>query len=430
MSIRRISVVVTRFPNSSLESATLAALLAEGKDIPTALGFAQRVKFEYRSTARLKIALPQPTPEEFYRIRDEQRAEGRILFNVSDEFGTGHFDHHGDQANASLTSIDRLWVGNELIEQSYAYLVDPLLAISQNDAYGNALPGGSENLRKLMNLVVALRPNDWEFQQQWLTLAIRGVFANHHQTGIIGSAFTIDGIIDGVSMFAPEKVDEMTTMLNEGDTALAKDRQIAKDDVRQALDKNQLIRLTHPTLSPRLVYRGKDPQWHYGRNLRVIWVRSDSTNAAYACRDPRTANADIAVVFRSNGHVQVFQSYIVEHQLPPVGAKQPGQTVGKHRLKLGPVAKALRLAEANLTDPQRILLDSQDWQNDEAVYDTNGDIVQWYQLANQAMVMNGTLSSPDMPPTRIRHDKVVDVICSNLAKCEVSTQDPETDDWS
>ncbi|MDD2807232.1 MAG: hypothetical protein PHW95_01775 [Patescibacteria group bacterium] len=430
MSAKKIHTVVTRYANSSLEGPALAALLAQGRNIPNALGFSKSVEFQFKSTARLRIAWPPPTAAEFKRIRDRQRASGTILFNVGDEYGCGHYDHHGDPTTASLTSLDRLWVNNGVVEEGYSHLVDPLLAISGNDAFANALSPDKDNLRRLMQAMAVSHPQDWNFQHGWLDMAIRGVFAQHKATGELNNAFSMAGILQGLAVDHPTVVNDLESIWQTGVEALLKDRKTAREDVKQAMKRGQFAWISHPALSPKLICRNGQT-WSYGGKLKVVWVRSDAVNAAKVCRDKwNGGDADIAIILRSTGHYQVFQRITLEHALPEIGAKEPGKILAKYKLTLGPLARALRLAEANLVTPRRILIQDMDWTNDAAVYDTDGNIVPWYLGCNQTLLVGNTLSSPDMPPSVIRHDKVVDLICDNLPNCGVITQDNETDDWS
>ncbi len=123
-----------------------------------------------------------------------------------------------------------------------------------------------------------------------------------------------------------------------------------------------------------------------GSTLTLVVAESDNTNLQQFARSNHGVNADIVIQKNSSGNVQIFSNQ-------------------RSRLDLCEVVKMLRLEEQKAKG--KVLVT--DW----TILETAGklpEIQEWYYHEPAQMVLNGSLSLPDVEPTKLSLDKITDIV--------------------
>jgi len=438
-----IRVIYTRNPLSSLEGSFFWALLLYGGEMLfKALGIALDVEFRFKSTFQRRKPIP---PSKAFREahpelnkkelaeawleehHNELQRKGIVYFNVGDNYGHGFWDHHGMEGTYSAIDILR-WGENDFLNL-HPELLHVYLAISANDSTGKRLRRKSRgpDLRKLMQGMSAAYPDQDQFQVVFntMTLALLGVF---QRCGVVPDedfdhVFQLDQIQSGVVERAPDQSDWFNRRASEAMKAVDAHWRLSQIAVTVAEVSGRTGDIFHPVLSPAI-----------GRSLRVIEIRSNTVNAAQAARFARACEGnlayDLVIVRRIRridgknrlGQCQVFSSIMNQED-------DRGRVIAKWRLDLSPIAKELRLFEANIARPRRQLEAGLDWAGPGTIFDVHGKAIPWHLTEFLSAILNGSLSAWDMPVTAINHKKLVAVICETLPKCRLLKENEEAGTW-
>lgn len=402
------SKIVTRYGNSSLEVPFLRALIETG-NIGENLGFASKVAWEFRSTAQLR----KPTVADRAELQ-RKFEDGIVHFNV----GGGAFDQHGRTEPAGLCetcSLDLLRGEYDFLKRR-PWLRDIYRAVRENDLHGTAVSSEPQTIRHLMAGLDLLMPGEHEWQLAKMSLAFRAAFARCKADVPVDKALGLKEIGQGVAAVEPDKSTNFSALFKKSEKLLDNDWRQARQDLTNAVKAGKVTTVWHPQLSPIIG----------GYKLRVIELRSDAVQATKATRwagfDKQLGQQmwpyEVCVVLRSagvDGHVQIQFNDKKEFTKDSKTGKP--QVVARWRLDLAPVAKALRLAESNLTG--RRLEHGVDWSSRGFIYDVNGDAIPWFAAEFATAIFNGTSSSPDVPVTKIRHDKIMASVTEALPLCRL-----------
>jgi len=392
-----IQTIMTTHGLSSLEAVFLWALFTIRR-VREHLNVAPNLSWKFVSTAILQ----KPKQIDAELAQQILRQQGIVCFNVGSAKGVGAWDQHDLEENQGLCTMCSL----DVMRGEYDFLHHrPWLraifqAIRRNDVDGTRLSENQDNLRRLMEGLGILYPDNSMFILETLGLAMLGVFERAKAGCDIARVFDLDEIKTGVAAHDPEQADEFNNLVDQALEAVQQDWEQGVADVKAARD---IRAISHPVLSPIL-----------GRKIRILLVHSDSRKVAAAARWKRF---DVVITVRSNGHVQVFSSNMW---------KGRGDEL-KFRFDFRELAKALRILEANFAQPRQ-RLERGDWTKSGYVYYLNGTACPWYLAEFLAGLFNGSLSSPDVPPTRIHPFRILRVVVETLDKCHLLCQRGD-DEW-
>ena len=388
----KIQRIWTRFPN--LECGLFAALL-EIERVRQHLGIKLgELKWKFMSTAQLDD--PEASANQEENWEETARRKGIIYFNVGGG-GKNGWDQHGRPENRSLCEICSL----DLVRGAYDFLDhrpwlrDIFLRVRQNDIDGTSITSAANNLRQLMSGLTITRLDEPEAVLEFLKLGFLGVF-NRCKAGVDAeTAFGLEAMLIGVAEDCPGQWEWFKTLAEEAIAANEKD----ETDAREAVAKAERMKKTATVR-------------HLGlfRPLRVIELRTDSTRADKVAR---WKCYDIIIVWRSNGHCQIFTSTPFQY-----GGDGKASVVAKWRVDLGEAAKQLRILEANFANPRQRLAKA-DWTASGYCYYESGGACPWYLAEFLVFLANGTQSSRNVPPTQIRHDKLFSEVVAILPACRL-----------
>ncbi len=398
----KIRKITTRFPN--LECGFFAALLTIRR-VREHLNMASPTSLEWRfkSTAVLRQESIPTDPAELDKIF---RQKGWVFFNVAG----GDWDQHGKKGNSSLCQICSL----DLVREDYDFTVHrPWLKkifnlVRANDLDGTRISPHRYNLRELMTALTVMHPDEPELVLEFIKLGFCGAFERCQAEVTLDYIFDPEEMKIGVEDCAQSQSKWFNNLVDEAINFIDEDWEAAKQDVMDAEKKRKVYTLIHPDLPETI------------RRLRVIEVRSDSTKAAQAAR---RCGYQVAIVWRPDGHCQIFTGNIFEYGEDGGGnGKKP--IIAQWRIDLGAVAGRLRMLEANFATPrQRLRGNYSQWTGSGFVYYTNNKACPWYLPEFLSGLFNGTLSSPDVPPTKVRHDKVFTETINLLPSCRLLRQE-------
>ncbi|MFA6322913.1 MAG: hypothetical protein WCX71_05625, partial [Candidatus Buchananbacteria bacterium] len=248
-----------------------------------------------------------------------------------------------------------------------------------------------------------------------------GVFKRAQANVALDRVFSLEEIKLGVAEFAPERAPWFNDEARKAILALVWDWKQALDDVKGAEEAKKTFFWKSNEGLPGLL----------GRTVRVLELRSDAFSAAKASR---YRHYDLVVVHRSNGHCQVFCGTMF--QLKSATDKT---VIGKWRVDLDQVARRLRLLESRFTVPRKFLeCEGNDvsWTQSGFCYYQNLEKASampacpWYLPEFRTAVFNGSLSSPNVPPTKIRHDKIMVELLAGLPECSLLRQNDDDGKWA
>lgn len=393
----KISKITTRYANSSLEVAFFMALLTIDR-IRKHLGITVgEIVVEFMSTAFLL----KPDLKELAKRRGRERAKGTVTFNV----GAGTWDQHGRPENASLCSLCSL----DLVRGEYDFLSHrPWLrqiynTIRRNDIDGQRVSKNPQNIRELMVGLSAAYPNDHHKVLDVLTLAFVGVFARAKAGISEKRVFDIKEILIGVAEAEPARLAEFNKQVQVAQLCSRRAWNEAKQAVTKAKRRGKTWEVDHPHLTKLL-----------GRKIQVIEIHTNSPKAGQAAR---RAGYDLVVVYRPNRHCQIFSSTM-----------ECKEVVGKYKFDLGVVARHLRILEAKMSGKNLPSKKGQDWESSGFVYYQDGTACPLYLAEFRSSLFFGSLSSPDVPASKIRHDKLTGSVVHHLRKCVLLHQ--VNGDWT
>lgn len=394
-TVPKIRRIWTRYPN--LECGLFAALL-EIDRVRVRLGITSgEINWRFISTAQLDDP-EREVPDENWEKTLERK--GIVYFNAGRNPKRG-WDQHGRPENRSLCEICSL----DLVRGTYDFLAQrPWLReiysrVRQNDIDATAVSTAPNNLRQLMSPLTGRYLQKPELMLEFLKIGFLAIF-NRCQAGVSANdAFGLEEMLKGVAETAPDKLEWFQNLASEAIQANAED----EAEARTAVDKAERLKKTASVRHEQLP-----------RPLRVIELRTDSSRADKVARRKRY---DVIIVWRSDGHVQIFTGTPYEYGEEKDENGKP-KVIAEYRVDLGEVAKRLRIMEANFADPHQRLAKA-DWTGSGFVYYENGTGCPWYLAEFRTLLANGTQSSRDVPVTRIRHDKLFDELVATLPDCRL-----------
>lgn len=389
----KIQRIWTRFPN--LECGLFAALL-EIDRVRQRLGISLgELSWRFQSTAQMEDPEVQP-PEDEAVWQETIRRKGIVYFNV----GQRQWDQHGRPENRSLCAICSL----DLVQGAYDFLDhrpwlrDIFSRVRKNDIDGTIISSAANNLRQLMSGLTITRLDEPQVVLDFLKVGFLGVF-NCCQAGVdADTAFGLESMLTGVAEECPGHLEWFKTLAKEAVAANEKDEAEAREAVVMAekMRKTATVRIEG-----------------LPRPLRLIELRTDSTRADKVAR---WRHYDIIIVWRNNGHCQIFTSTPFEYG--EKGEDGKAKVIARWGVNLGEVARRLRILEANFANPRQRLAKA-DWTGSGFCYYEDGQGCPWYLAEFRTLLANGTQSSPNVPPTRIRHDKLFDEVAKALPSCQL-----------
>lgn len=400
-----VNTIVTTYGFSSLEGPFFHQLLTL-EVVRKHLNIARTVDWKFVSSAILEKPR-KVDPEVVWQLLREQ---GVVYFNVGHAKGVGCWDQHGSDQNWSLCELCSL----DLVRGEYDFLIRrPWLRpiyekVRRNDVDATNLSENPNNLRMLMSGLGLLFPADPQRLLKTLSLAFAGILQRAKDDIDLGKVFDLDEIKTGVASCADATMlADFNQLVNKAVEAIDKDWQQSLADVTEATkDRHNTAWVKHPLLAEVI-----------GRDCRVLLVRSDCVKVAAAARRQRF---DLVVAVRSKGHYQVFSSNMWQ-----------GKGEVKYKFDLGAVAHQLRILEANFAEPRQ-RLEKGDWTGPGYVYYENGQpenigapACPWYLAEFRSGLFNGSLSAPDVPPSRIQPHRLLQAVVNNLPKCRLLCQEGE-----
>ena len=411
----KIQRIVTRFPN--LECGFFSALLTirrirEGLDIATTSG---EVEWQFVSTATLKK--PNPNADAQF-IQETLRKQGVIFFNAGDARSAGKYDQHGRPENQSLCELCSL----DLLRQDYDFLVrrpwlcDIFRLIRQNDIDGSRISRHKHHLRELMVAATQEWRDKPKAALDFLTLAFCGVFEQAKNGVPVSQLFDPDVIKQGVAKHAPDQADEFTKQVDRFIVRLGEFWRQALRDVANAERYGKIAEFRHPDFPLR-------------RPWKAIMLYSTSPKAAQAARYKgyhliMVRNPNSPSRKSRDKHVQIFSGTMFQWSVKDPDHKHP--PVVRWRLDMGQIARQLRILEANFQEPRQ-RLEKGDWTSSGMIYYETGLACPWYVPEFRTAVFNGTDSSKDIPPSKIRADKIFQEMVAKAPECGLLIQVPKKD---
>lgn len=136
--------------------------------------------------------------------------------------------------------------------------------------------------------------------------------------------------------------------------------------------------------------------------VKVVFIESDDTKVATYARSVMGCQAAMVVQKGSSGNVQVY-------------------TNKKRGLKITDVVKCLRVAEQQKKG--RVIVT--DWKR-LAYEDKLPEVLEWYYHQEGQMLLNGSLSAPDVPPTKIPWDEIKELVLLGIDFSRFHQCCPET----
>ena len=392
-----LNTIVTTFGFSSLEGPFLHRLLTL-QAVRKHLDIGRNVRWQFVSSAILEKPR-RVEPEAVWQIL---RQQGVVYFNVGHAKDVGCWDQHGSDQNQSLCELCSL----DIVRGEYDFLkYRPWLRtiyqkVRDNDVDAIKLSENQANLRMLMSGLALMFPKDPQKVLETLSLALTGVFQRAKDSANLDKVFDLDEIRAGVASCAEATVSaDFNQLVEEAVKAIDQDwKQALVDVAKAANDRRHTAWVKHPLLSEIL-----------GRDCRTLLVKSDCVKVAAAARRQRF---DLVIAVRSNGHCQVFSSNMW---------RDKGEV--KFKLDFGAVAHQLRILEAKFAQPRQ-RLEGGDWTGPGYVYYQNGrpdnlnaPACPWYLAEFRSGLFNGSLSAPDVPPTRIHPTHILQAVTAILPKC-------------
>ena len=417
-----IQTIVTTLGFSSLEAPFFNALLTMER-VRRQLGITRgKINWRFVSTW-----IPQKPTENPIKVQQALREKGIVHFNVGHAAFAGEWDQHGRPKNKSLCELCSL----DLVRGKYDFLQRrPWLttiyqAVRNNDVYGTTLCQERNNLRRLMMGLGIIFRDEPKKMLEAMTLAFHGVFERSKQNYPVDEALSLDSVKTGVKIYCQDDLvqwQEFCLLADQAEQTILADEIQARQDIDQAENQYNFSIIKHPIIAQLM-----------GKKIRIILVHSYALTLAKLTRTWRKKKIqgekksippyDLTIVVQSTGNFQIFSS-----TLNQLGGKDAitGKrgVVGKWRFNLGPIAKSLRLAEANLSYPCPDR-ESDDWDQSGMVYYENGWACPLYLTEFLAAILNGSLSAPDVPPTKIPHDKILMMVSEFLPTCPLLREDPQ-----
>ena len=390
MSSKKINRVITRFPN--LECGFFDGLLEYFVQVRRRLGITTgKINWEFISTA-MEVEYPDGDPQ-------------TVSFNT----GGGRWDQHGKKANESLCQMCSL----DFVREEYDFtkhrpwLRKVFELVRDNDVRGTRISRHKYNLRELMTALSFKYSDNPELVLNWLSLAFCGIFENCRDDVNIKKVFDPEIMKDGVALFfamravedlvnfdntdtqkAVEKIDWFEKITNEAIATLNQHWNWAQKAVAKAEELGKTRSVFVPALN---------------KQIKVIEIFCDSFKTGAAARAK-----DYQVVIQRNksGHVQVHGGFIKE---------EDGENIIKKWIHMGWVAKELRFHESRFRNTK---IADRDWTISGVVYDIQGNKIPWYLPEFLTSLYNGTMSSRDVPPTKIGKRKLFNIVCSALGSVQ------------
>jgi hypothetical protein len=373
--MKKINRIITR-KNPNLECGFFAALLAYLVRARINLGITTgNLVWEFISTASGEIKTDEQT----------------ICFNV----GGGQFDQHGKEENKSLCKMCSL----NFVEGQYPFLKGRLWLrevfrlVQNNDVYGERISRHPFNLREIMNGLAYVKDNEPMLILDWLTLAFCGVFENLKDGQDIKKVFDPQILVKGVEKYEPSQKAWFEELLQLGIGVIKKHNAWAEKAIAVAEEKNYFEEVFVPSV---------------GKTVKVISVFCDSIKTGPVAR---SHGYDLVIQYNSDGHCQIHGGYIKSDGI-------------KKWLDLSCLSQDLRFSEARFQGKK--ILTNQNWQASGMILFADGTVNPWYLAEYRTSIYNGTLSSKDVAPTRIRPNKMFDIVVSSLPNCEVITQEEDS----
>ncbi|MBI3291086.1 hypothetical protein HYZ76_02275 [Candidatus Falkowbacteria bacterium] len=422
-----IRIISTTYGFSSLEAPFLNALL-QIERVRRHLGVQKNVDWRFISTATLEK--PEVNSEDSAMIRSQLRQEGIIAFNVGGAKHLGEWDQHGRAENQGLCEMCSL----DLVRGNYDFLTHrPWLtsiyaAVRQNDIYGTKLCPEPRNIRLLMNGLATCYPastqENCRLILDTMSMAFWGVFQRSQAGFPADQAFRLDQLLEGVKAHyadEPERIRLFIDLVAKAEQAMDQDWEEAVQAVSKAEAFKKGRTVDHPLIKQMV-----------DRQVRLIEVQSDSLKAAPATRTSNRVDGngksfkrppyDLSIVCRQNGHVQISSGTLFQY-----GKNDQGKNgiIGKWRFDLSHIAMKLRILEAKFADKR---LERGNFTASGFVFYANGQACPWYLPEFRTSLLNGSLSSPDVPPTKIDHNKILDLVARELPSSSLLRAD-EQGNW-
>lgn len=383
--------------------------------LDTPVKIAEDVEWQFNSAAILTKPKAADDEEALYEHHLSLLGQGVLLFNVGDDHGPGAIDHHDDQSD-DLSAIDLLRDEDHDFLNVVSYLRGVYLLVSENDVSAKRLAKGGDNIRSLMTALVCLYPGKDKKILDCLYQAFLGTFKQCEEGVHDEQALSVTSAIDGLRLRGDgEAADELAETWKQAQETKKLDWKQACAAVDQAKKENNIHRVLHPILCGQNGRSG-----NLRRPVYVAVVRSDAIQVGQASRYKK--GIDVVIVLRSDGSCQIFVNDMTELEKLTSDErrrnKKPG-IVHKYRFDLSAVVKGLRCAEARLSGRT---MENGDWGVVGFIYDTLGQAIPWYLAQYRSMVANGTLGSPDVSGSIIRHDKRTEIVTTRLPQCTLLRQ--------
>lgn len=356
--------IITRFPN--LECGIFQALLDYSRRARENLGFTSgEIGIEFQSTN-----LQGP------------RDPDAVYFNT----GRRDWDQHGQPENESLCSLCSL----DLARRDYDFLKRrPWLPnvyelVRQNDIKGTRISGHPRNLRELMNGLTAAYPDDPQLVLDWLSLAFCGVFENIKNGASVKKVFDPDVLVKGVAAYEPQRLEWFQGLLAEAQRKISSQEEWARKAIARAEELQRTAEVEVLSI---------------GAKIRLIEVYCDSIKTGPLARNQ---GYHIVIQWNQDGHAQIHGGMI-----------RIGEA--KFQLDLAPLVEQLRLAESRAEGAT--IAGGQDLQAPLSIRYAGGRKIPWYFPEFRTSAYNGTLSSRDVPPTKIARRQLFAIVVEALPQC-------------
>ncbi len=381
------NTIITRYPN--LEVVFFAAILKFYLRVRRTLGITEG-KLEWKFLPSGAKVTPK---------------SNEVCF---DNGGNG-FDHHGQ--GGDYCSLDIVAADANFVEWR-KYLYGIFDAICNNDLSGERLSRGKYSLRELIGGLTSVYPENPQLVLDWGALAMIGVIRAVKKNPSLkpADAFVITNFLPQVEAYL-----EATSGDKAKDDFFAFTKELGK--AKRAIDFEWL--LAEGTVKAA-ISNGSTREINIlgiDRTVKVIQVFGNSMKIG-----PFTRQAGYDICIQVNldgqiqegqpqgGHVQIFTRNIYD------GVRENGQKIVK-RINLAYLVGQLRKIEAGLLGMRR-----QDLA--KTPLRAFGLVLGWCFHDFLVMVSNGTLSNKEIPPTKIKHQDLLDLVSAGLTGCLVFEKDP------